>query len=83
MSLRIFLCSTEGMHTSEPPAENSPSNNLPREPLGKPRSLCVTVPGTCHRAVRRIGLDHGLNNADVVVWALELLQRYTADGGTR
>ena len=47
------------------------------------RVLSIRLPVDRYRVVRTIGVTRDLNNAEVVVWAIELLERHVAAGGAR
>ena len=47
------------------------------------RMLTVRLPRKAYRMLRRIAGDRELKNGEVVVWALEVLERYVAGGGAR
>jgi hypothetical protein len=47
------------------------------------RALCVRLNAQRYRAIRTIAVSNDLTNAEVISWAMELLERYVAAGGER
>lgn len=46
------------------------------------RVLAVRLSAERRKALRKIAIEHDLTNPQVVAWALDLLVRFAADGGT-
>ena len=47
------------------------------------RVLTVRVPVAQYRTVRTVAVTQDMANAEVIIWAIELLERYVAGGGAR
>jgi len=47
------------------------------------RVLTVRVPVAAYRVVRTIAVTTDKSNADVIAWAIELLEKHVAAGGAR
>ena len=48
---------------------------------GDTRRINTEVPREYHRLLRKLAAEHDLTSGEIVCWALQLLERYSASGG--